>query len=360
MVKRMKKIYSIMLMITVITLALVASTSMMRKASAQLTVPTYFMDPANIEVGPAPSVNQTFTVTLQLNSTTSTNAPNGIAGIEVHMNWNSSFVSPLSFTDLVGSTNGVFNGTDPSELLSTAKGFYLENQTKLSSPPYTDAYEFQEVYASTTGTPWFGNGTIAALTFNVTQQPTSFASSIINYNFTDLVDTTETSVTHAISNATVFFTSLQANSESVTVPWVTSENYTVGISTDSNLTAPTNLDFTNTSSAAPATIDFNATTYGDYVGTCNVTLPNTFMWNASGTDNWVVNVDGTPTTYVATHDTANEYIWVNFTSGTHMITLGAQNYVPEFTTTSLMFALMATMLVATAAAATLRKRKLRL
>ena len=356
----MKKIHYIILMISVLTLALIASTSVMRRTSAQTTTPAYAISPATTELGPGSEVGQNFTVTLILNGTDATNAPQGIAGIEVHVNWNSSLIVPLSYTDLVGSTGGVFNGTDPSQLLSTAKGFYLQNQTKLTSPPYDSAFEFYEVYASTTGSPWWGSGTIASITFNVTQQPTPFATCPIFYNFTDLVDLTENPVTHNNTGAAVVLTTLTANPENVSIPWDTTQSpFTIGISTDSNLTAPTNLGFTNSSSGAE--IDFNATTYGDYTGTCNVTIPNNLMWNASGTDDWVVMVDNASApNSVAIHDATNEYIWVNFTSGTHMITIEAQNYVPEFTATSLMFVLMATMLVATATAATLRKRKLHL
>ena len=364
MVKRMKKIYSIMLMISILTLAFIASTTLIRKASAA-TTPAFAVNPETTEMGPGPAVSQTFTVNLELDNVDTTNAAVGVAGLEVHLTWNNSLITPTSFTNTLGSTGGVFNGTDTSDFLYTLNGLYDSKGNKVSSAPYTNATHLEIALAST-GSPWWGSGTIATITFQVDQQPLPFATCPLTYDFTDLQDANVAEITHNADNGTVFITNTVANSENVNVTWDTTQSpFTVGIRTDSNLTAPTNLDFTNSSSFATsfngAAIDFNLTTYGAYTGTCNVTIPNNLMWNTTGTNNWIVHVDGVlAPNSIPIHDTTNEYIWFNFTSGTHMVTIGAQNYVPEFTTTSLLLVLMSTMLVAAAAATTLRKRKLHL
>lgn len=343
----MKKTYNIVLLVSIITLAIVASASTVMKASA-LAHPYYTVTPSETIMGPSPSINQTFTVTIKLYNATHANVPAGITGVEVHLRWNKTLIEPVSFVDEVGKPGGVLAGQ--TILYGISPGFFNSSGIKIATQPYTNATEYAEAGASSTG-PWWGdNGTVAEITFKVVSQPQPSATCPIEFDFTDLVDATPSEVSHGVVNAT--YTILSPVTETVTFEGV---NYQVTISSDSVVTAPENLGFQNNTSGG-AMLTFNVTS-GGY---CNVTVPNNFMYSVP-VENWTVTVDGstltTPNKAITT-DSTNTYIWFNFTSDSHVIALTSTKVVPEFATPSLILILMTTTLIVATVATSLRKRKL--
>ena len=347
----MKRIYNIMLLISILTLAMFASASTIKKASA-LSIPTFVVEPSKTIMGPSSAINQTFTVSLKLDNVTTANVPPGLAGVEVHLTWNNSLIEPVSFVSEVGLTGGVFDGM--TVIYGINAGLYYDNGTKANAPPYTNTTHYEVAGASTSGTPWWGDDAkIAEITFKVIQQPQPVAICPLNIDFTDLADYNTNPVTAASQNATLVILTTSTTSETINFQGI--GNYTITIASDSNITAPQNMNFQNYTNDG-ASFGFNVTTYD---GFCNVTVPNNFMWSIP-TDNWTVTVDGSSVTtpnLAITSDASNTYVWINFTSGTHSVMFTSTNVVPEFTATNLTLLLLASTLIVAATATSLRKRK---
>lgn len=353
----MKRIYNIILMVSILTLSVIASASTVKIASATTHAGPYFtIDPLKTIIGPLPAVGQNFTVAVKLLNVTGDNAAFGVQGVELHVTWNNSLIEPLSFDSHLGnSVDGVLLG--PSILPGISPGFYKDNTNSfpVTSPPYTNATYFNLAAASSSG-PWWSNlttsGIIALLTFKVKSQPLPYANSTIDIKDAPeyLLDGTPANVPHDAEDGTLLITNPLTTQETVTFTGVGS--YIVSITSDTtlNITAPPT--FSNTTGAP--LLSFNVTSPD---GFCNVTIPYNFMWG-----DWNVTVDDillAPPNFTVTNDTTgNSYVWFNFTAGDHAIVLMSTNYVPEFATTSLMLFLMITTIIGTIAATSLRKRKL--
>jgi hypothetical protein len=349
----MKRIYNIILMVSILTLSVIASASTLKIASAKTHAgPYYTIDPLKTIIGPMPAVGQNFTVAVKLLNVTDDNAPPGVQGVELHITWNNSLIEPLSFDSHIGnSVDGVLLG--PSILPGISPGFYKDdtNAHPITSPPYTNATFFNYAAASSSG-PWWSNmttsGIVVFLTFKVDSQPLPYANSTIHFedSLAYLVDAASGQVPHDAEDGTLLVTNPLTTQETVTFTGV--GNYTVSITSDTtlNITAPPT--FSNTTGVP--LLRFNVTSPD---GFCNVTIPYNFMW-----DNFSVTVDGnTMNTTVVQDSMKNSYVWFNFTAGDHAIVLTSLHYVPEFATTSLMLFLMITTIVGTIAATSLRKRK---
>lgn len=148
---------------------------------------------------PSP-VGQNFTVEIHLGGATVDNVPNGIAGVEVHLNFSNilTYAVPTGFTDFVGQTGGVMS---TPILYGISPSFFAANGSKVSAAPYTGAVEFEEAAAST-GTPWNGaDGLVAKVMFKIIKQPNGTngeptVSFPLVLDFTDLQDGMATEVTH--------------------------------------------------------------------------------------------------------------------------------------------------------------------
>lgn len=342
----MKKAYNLMLLLSILTLAVIASASTMRTASAQTYPgPYYAVEPSQTTMGPSPAIGQTFTVNLTLHNVTHTNIPAGIQGIEIHLTWNNTLIEPVSSTSKVGLTGGVLTG--PSILYALSPGFYDNQDNMIASAPYTNATHFEVAAASTVG-PWWGDGTIAQITFQVDEQPLPFATCPIAFDFSALRDANAVATTHSRANAT--YTIFGTAYETVTYNGV---DYPVTIVSDSTITAPSSLGFNVTAKS----ITFNVTATG---GFCNVTIPKALLSSTVDESNWTITVDGSPVTSsneVITDNSTHAFLWFNFTAGYRVITISATQVIPEFAATNLILFLMATTLIVTATATSLRRRK---
>jgi hypothetical protein len=349
----MKRIDNILLLISILTLTVIASTSTLRIASAQGHAGPYYTvesatNSSTIKVGPSSAVGQTFTATIKVYNVTTSSVAAGVSGIEVHLTWNKTLIEPVSFVNKIGLSGGVLTG--PSILYGINPGFYDDAGNAITTAPYTNATHFNVAAASTSG-PWWGDvAEVAEITFKVDLQPQPFGTCPLALDFSDLADNTAQSVAHDVVDATYTITSTIP--VTVTFQGLT---YPVSIASDSIITAPANLGFQNQTGDG-ASLTFNATGPD---GFCNVTVQNNFMWSIP-MNNWTVTVDNSaPLSQMVTYDSANAYVWFNWsTSGNHVIKLMSTNYVPEFATTSLMLFLMATTLIVTAAATGLKRRKL--
>jgi len=342
----MKKDYNIMLLLSILTLAVIASASTMRTASAQTYPgPYYAVEPSQTTMGPSPAIGQTFTVNVTLRNVTHTNVPAGIQGVEIHLTWNTTLIEPISSTSKVGATGGVLIG--PSILYALSPGFYDNQDNMIATAPYTNATHFEVAAASTVG-PWWGDGTIAQITFQVDQQPLPSATCPLAFDYTALRDANAVATTHSRANAT--YTISGTAYETVTYNAV---NYPVAIVSDSIITAPTSLGLNTTSKS----ITFNVTSTGSY---CNVTIPKTLLSSTVDESNWTITVNGSAVTLpneVITDNSTHAFLWFNFTAGNNVIVISATQVIPEFAATNLILFVMATTLIVTATAKTLRRRK---
>jgi hypothetical protein len=348
----MKRIDNILLLISILTLTVIASASTLKMASAQGHAGPYYTvesatNSSTIVMGPAPAVNQTFMATIKLYNVTTSDVSGGVSGVEVHLTWNNTLIEPVSFVNKIGLSGGALTG--PSVLYGISPGFYDEAGNVIATAPYTNATHFNVAAASTSGAWWGDAAEVAEITFKVDLQPQPFGTCPLALDFSDLADMNAQSVAHDQVNATYKILTTSTTSENVTFQGV--GTYPVSIASDSQITAPANMGFQNYSNDG-ASLTFNVTSLD---GFCNVTVPYNFMWG-----NWTIKVDNlAPQSSQITSDPTHTYIWFNWsTAGNHVIMLTSTNVVPEFTATSLMLFLMTTTLIVATAATGLRRRKL--
>jgi len=141
--------------------------------------------PELVELGPADSVGQNFTVAVVVQNVTQTNVPAGLSGVEVHLAWDATLLQPLSYVDKLGVSGGVLAGS----LLRISPGFFDDAGNSITTPPYTGATNYKVAAASFTS-PWWGNGTVAEITFQAIHQPSTPppASCTLELGYAELVD----------------------------------------------------------------------------------------------------------------------------------------------------------------------------
>jgi hypothetical protein len=299
-----------------------------RPVYAEEPGPYYKVEPSTVQLGPESAINDTFTVSIGLYNITDANVPNGVLGIEVHFTWNDSLVQPVSFTNMIGQSGGVLN---PSILYGINPGFYNATPPNHYSVPPEEA-KYYLVAASSMGDPWWGNGTIVQITFKVLYKPTLSEGAIkANFTlvFTDLVDAEAATVDHRREDALYKILPSPGVFE---VIWE-SATYEVIIESDSIISAPENLALNVTSK----TISFNVTTSDGY---CNVTIPKTLM-NSGTLEDWNVTLNGEVTTNaLLTENDTHTFIYIPLEqNATLAITIQSTWIVPEFSSTTLVFAL---------------------
>jgi len=188
-------------------LALVFRTQPLKSESAALTVDSVSsLDPV-IRVVPDPvnitggySIDHTFVVAVNLYNVTVDNVPGGLVGVEIYFTWNNTLIVPVSFFDKIGLSDGVLTG--PNILYGITPGFYDDAGNVISAPPYAKATQYKFSAASADG-PWWGNGTLTEITFQIVYQPVNPeppASCTLALVFTRILDENEADVTHEAEN----------------------------------------------------------------------------------------------------------------------------------------------------------------
>jgi hypothetical protein len=170
--------------------------------------------PYGIETPPTPSsTGGEFNVEIHLLNATTTNAPAGVAGLEVKFffndtvgsNYTLQYIQPVSYTVYVGTTGGALN----SPVLTPIAGFYNSSLigSAPSPAPYSDAEYFWISSAETDGAaPWNGpDGLVAVITFRIIYQPLGMlgqpaASFPLNLVFTDLETSVPSPIDHGVIN----------------------------------------------------------------------------------------------------------------------------------------------------------------
>jgi hypothetical protein len=205
MVKNVKKSANILILISLLASTLIASTLTLKPAAAANHPGPYFtVDPASISKGPDPAVGDTFIVTINLNNVTVDQVPDGLSGLEIRFHWNNTLIRPTGFTNLLGTSGGVFFPLGGGMLLyGVGPGFFDESGSFIATPPYTNATYYKVAVAST-GTPWYGDGTVVNIVFEVVYQPTWWyqkAMGELEFEFTDLVDANVETVSHEVEES---------------------------------------------------------------------------------------------------------------------------------------------------------------
>jgi hypothetical protein len=162
--------------------------------------PAIVVEPASIQNTNLTS-GSTFLVNVSLYNATLANVPAGIAGVEVQLSWDNSVIQPLSFVDRITTSGGVLQGQEI--VFGVRPAFFDNSNTKISSPPYTNATNFHVAAASTSG-PWWGDGTIVTINFTVL----TVGSTGLNLIFTDLIDLNSNLVDRYIQDG--FFSNIAA------------------------------------------------------------------------------------------------------------------------------------------------------
>jgi hypothetical protein len=136
--------------------------------------PAIVVEPALIK-DPTLIPNSEFNISIKLYNATATTVPNGIQGVEIKLEWNNATLNLKSETSMLGLTGGVLNPT-----------------VLISKDEVGDDYYW--LAGASIGNPWWGNGTIAAITFEVV----GVGKTDIKLSFTDLVDASIKSVEHYV------------------------------------------------------------------------------------------------------------------------------------------------------------------
>jgi hypothetical protein len=126
--------------------------------------PALVVEPSSIQ-NTSLTPGSMFSVNITLYNVTLSNTPDGLGAIEVHLFWNTSILAAVSFVSYVGSAGGVFSGSGPF-LTAIPAGFEDITNTTIPSPPYTSAASYAVAMAAE-GSPWYGDGLVATLTFQV-------------------------------------------------------------------------------------------------------------------------------------------------------------------------------------------------
>jgi len=211
----MKRIDKILVLISILTIAVIASASTLKTASAQGHAGPYYTvesatNSSTTVMGPAPAVGQTFMEAIKLYNVTTSDVTAGIAGVEVHLTWNNSLIEPVNFTSQLGLSGGALVGPG---ILYTLEGFYDTAGNTIATAPYTNATHFQLAAASSSGAWWGDGAVVAMIAFKVDLQPQPFGTCPLALDFSDLVDTGGSSVAHDVVNAT--YTILTPTTETV-------------------------------------------------------------------------------------------------------------------------------------------------
>ena len=146
------------------------------------------------------SVGHTFNVCVVVENVNEINVPSGLAGVEVYFAWNATLIRPIGYTSSIGILGGVFQGLNV--IYGIAPGFFDDSGNPVNAP-YTSATQYKVAAASING-PWWGNGTVVDITFQVAYQPTKPeppASCTLELVFTRLKDENVADVTHEAENA---------------------------------------------------------------------------------------------------------------------------------------------------------------
>ena len=321
----MRRYITTFISVLIVLSAITVFSNFTRPAYAQEQGPYYKVEPSVVQLGPESAINNTFTVSIKLYNVTSANVPAGVQGVEVHFTWNDSLVQPVSFTNMIGQSGGVLN---PSILYGINPGFYNATPPNQYAVPPEEA-KYYLVAAASTGNPWWGNGTIAQITFKVLYKPTLSEGTIkANFTlvFTDLVDANSASVDHGREDALY---KILPSLGVFNVVWEAT-TYQVIIESDSIISAPENLALNVTSK----TISFNVTTTDGY---CNVTIPKTLM-KSDTLQEWNVTLNGQATTNaVLTENTTHTFIYIPLEqNATVTITIQSKWIVPEFSSITLL------------------------
>jgi hypothetical protein len=195
----MKKIFNIMMLISLLALALIISTVTVKITSAQDHPGVYFkVEPATVTKGPSPAINQTFKITVKLYNATTANVPDGLAGVEIKLTWDKTLIVPLSFNNTIATSGGVLNSP---VIYGINPGFFDAMGNPIASPPYTNATSYK-VAAASTAAGWNGDGIVVEIVFNVTYQGWWYQtkSCPLRLAFTDLYDVSVEPVPHEIEH----------------------------------------------------------------------------------------------------------------------------------------------------------------
>jgi len=302
--------------------------------------PIIKVEPEQVVYGPEYSKNETFTVEINLYNIQPSNVPNGTYGVEVKLSWNATLLEYVSHELMLGKTGGVLNEPlyVPYNLttIEGGKGTYWLVATSYLPAEY-----------------WYGNGTIAKITFKVIYQgfePQPSISSILKLEFTDLV------MPHAPTAISIPHNREDCSYQIMSVPkttfhtvFVDGQEFTIAIECDGAVIASPNLGL----DLDLKQITFNVT-YTD--GYCNVTIPKALMW-CSNLNEWVVLVDGESPSYaLVTENTTHSFLWFNFTAGDHVIIVRSTEIVPEI---SSIFVTLMLLLTSTVILVAIRRRKKR-
>jgi hypothetical protein len=133
--------------------------------------PAIVVEPALIK-DPTLTPGSEFNISINLYNATTTTVPNGLSGVEIKLQWDNTTLSVASKTSMLGQTGGVLYPT-----VLTTEDLVVGNY-------------YYWLAGGSIGQPWWGNGTIATITFKVV----GVGKTGLNLIFTDLVDSAVKSV----------------------------------------------------------------------------------------------------------------------------------------------------------------------
>ena len=140
--------------------------------------PSIIVEPTSIKDQTITPGSQ-LTISIKLYNVTTTNVPIGLQGVEVKLTWDNTILNLTSKAPMLGQSGGVLNPT------------ILIGKDEVGTNYYWLA-------GASTGSPWWGNGIIA----NVTFQVLAVGKTDLLLAFSDIVDANIESVDHYVQSGT--------------------------------------------------------------------------------------------------------------------------------------------------------------
>jgi hypothetical protein len=137
--------------------------------------PTIRVEPQKVTMGPEPAVGEQFIVEINLYNVT--DELTGLYGVEIQFGWDNTLINHVFHETLIGQTGGVLNSPT----------FTAKDNVTVSG---LDGLYWLVATSNMPAAPWFGDGTIARITFQVVYQPNlweSKASCDLEILYSDLV-----------------------------------------------------------------------------------------------------------------------------------------------------------------------------
>jgi len=252
--------------------------------------------------------NETFDINITINNL---DAGWQVVGIEFKLRYNSTMLSVKNVTE--GPFMKLF-AVSPS-LGTWFKSLIKEKYVLAGVMLYPDENgTWHEPFPS-------GNGTIATITFQTIQGPTSTCN--LELYDTKLGDTTAKPINHMKEDGVFIFNVEELRHDIM----VDTEHFIIGTISNATISPVPMVCLVN---QGHPILTFNASGKDGAVCFVNVTIPKNFMWLERPGDEWIVLVGGFPVTPTIGENDTHTWLYFTFTTSLKPVQIISTAVIPEF------------------------------